>query len=84
MGCYFAAFLVMQATIPSSYRAAIDIERWDGIGIYPRYSIAKLVLWYLPLFAEIYAHIAALQTPGFVKYPSKSVYRRSGTAFLIM
>jgi hypothetical protein len=47
-------------------------------------EITKLVLWYLPIIVEIISHFVALSLPGFVRYSTDAIYKRSGTVFLIM
>ncbi|KZP30448.1 hypothetical protein FIBSPDRAFT_108590 [Athelia psychrophila] len=47
-------------------------------------NIAKLLLWYVPLFVEIASHFVALELSGFVRYTTESIYARSGTVFLII
>jgi hypothetical protein len=69
--CYFAAFFIL-GTGSSSSGPSEAVE------------ITKLALWYLPIFVEIISHFVALSLPGFVRYSTDSVYKRSGTVFLIM
>ncbi|KIM88201.1 hypothetical protein PILCRDRAFT_250405 [Piloderma croceum F 1598] len=69
--CYFAAFFIL-GTGDSSSGPSEAVE------------ITKLVLWYLPIIVEIISHFVALSLPGFVRYSTDSIYKRSGTVFLII
>jgi hypothetical protein len=69
--CYFAAFFILGTSSGNA-------------GPSEAVEITKLVLWYLPIIVEIISHFAALSLPGFVRYSTDSVYKRSGTVFLIM
>lgn len=66
--CYFSAFVVVGS-----------IEGNENVAPSQRVEIIKLVLWYLPIFVEIYSHFVALNLPGFVRYSTDSIYARSGT-----
>ena len=69
---YIAVFIVLRTTGSGDSAPSSQVE------------IGKLVLWYLPIFAEIVSHFVALELPGFVRYSTEAVYARSGTVFLIM
>jgi hypothetical protein len=69
--CYLVAFFILSTGSSSS-------------GPSEAVEIIKLVLWYLPIIVEIISHFVALSLPGFVRYSTDSVYKRSGTVFLIM
>jgi hypothetical protein len=69
--CYLVAFFILDTGNNSS-------------GPSEAVEIIKLVLWYLPIIVEIISHFVALSFTGFVRYSTDSVYKRSGTVFLIM
>ncbi|THU93351.1 hypothetical protein K435DRAFT_799765 [Dendrothele bispora CBS 962.96] len=49
-------------------------------------QIAKLVLWYFPLFVEVAAHFVAISRryKGWVSYNSELISKRSATVFVII
>ncbi|KIM71618.1 hypothetical protein PILCRDRAFT_751872 [Piloderma croceum F 1598] len=69
--CYLVAFFILNTGNSSS-------------GPSEAVEIIKLILWYLPIIVEIISHFVALSLPGFVRYSTDSVYKRSGTVFLII
>ncbi|KAH8115896.1 hypothetical protein DFH11DRAFT_1245003 [Phellopilus nigrolimitatus] len=48
------------------------------------HQIAKLFLWYIPIFVEVAAHFVAATVPGRVRYPAVEIYKRSSTVFIII